>query len=104
MILNCREFTRMLASDELVEASLLHRFEARLHLLMCRLCRRYAAQLQALGSASRTSWEAESQSQVELEQLESRILERFFQDSSGSTSAGRGPDIISGGPGEPEGS
>ncbi len=104
MILNCRELTRMLASDELVEASLLHRFEPRLHLLMCRHCRRFAAQLEAIGSAARTSWGAESQSEVQLEQLESRILERFFKDSGGSTSAGRGPDIISGGPDEPAGS
>ncbi len=74
MILNCRELTRTLASDELVEASLLHRFEARLHLLMCRHCRRFAAQLEAIGSAARTSWGAESQSEVQLEQLESRIL------------------------------
>jgi len=104
MILNCRELTSMLAADELVEASLLRRFEARLHLLKCRDCGRYAAQLQALGSAARISWGVEDQSEVELEELESRILERFFKDSSGSTSAGGGPDIISGGPGEPEGS
>ncbi len=104
MILNCRELTRMLAADELVEVRLLRRFEARLHLLMCRHCRRYAAQLQALGSAARTSWGVAAQSEVELEELESRILERFFKDSSGSTSAGGGPDITSGGPGEPEGS
>ena len=102
MILNCREFTRMLAGDELVGARLLRRFEARLHLLMCRHCRRYAVQLRALGTAARTSWGAESQSDVDLEQLESRILERFFKDSRSSTSGGGGPDT--GGPDEPAGS
>ena len=77
MILNCREFTRMLASDELVEASLLHRFEARLHLLMCRLCRRYRAQLHTLGGLARTCWGAEAPDAERLEQLERKILERF---------------------------
>ena len=77
MMLTCRKLTRVLASDELVEAGWLQRSRGRFHLLMCRHCRRYAAQLRALGARARRSWGAEAKDAERLEQLQSRILQRF---------------------------
>ncbi len=77
MMLNCCERTRMIASDELGEAGWVQKLGGWLHLLMCRHCRRYRAQLRALGAEARRSWGTESQDAETLEQLERKILERF---------------------------
>ena len=90
-MLNCRELTRMLASDELVEAGWSQRLRGRVHLLMCRHCRRYAAQLRALGAGARRSWGAEAEDVERLEQLQSRILQRLPEGSAGSTSVDHFP-------------
>ncbi|HUP46636.1 MAG TPA: zf-HC2 domain-containing protein [Thermoanaerobaculia bacterium] len=50
-MLTCREVTAMIASDELPRRSWRDRLGVRLHLMMCRHCRRYAAQLAAIGRA-----------------------------------------------------
>lgn len=55
-MLSCKELTRMIAADELAEAGFWQRLKARLHLLMCRHCRRYQAQIRALGRATREMW------------------------------------------------
>lgn len=52
-MLKCREVSHLVGSDEVRAASLRTRLEVRLHLLMCRACRRYASQLLALGRAVR---------------------------------------------------
>lgn len=52
-MLRCREVTRLIASEELVDAGWLSRMGAWLHLAMCRHCRGYARQLRAIGSAAR---------------------------------------------------
>ncbi len=77
MTLNCRELTRMIASDELGEAGWVQKLGGRLHLLMCRHCRRYRAQLHTLGALARTCWGAEAHDAERLEQLERKILQRF---------------------------
>ncbi len=92
MTMNCQKFARMLASDELAEVGLLGRFDARLHLLVCRYCQRYAAQLRALGAWARRLWEAEARDPERLERLENRILERFAEESAGSISSAPGRD------------
>ncbi len=74
---NCQELTRMLASEQLADARWSKKFSARLHLLMCRHCRRYRAQLHTLGALARTCWGAEAHDAERLEQLERKILERF---------------------------
>ena len=50
----CKELARLVASDELTETGLARRFGARLHLLMCSHCRRYANQIRRLGQAARS--------------------------------------------------
>ena len=91
MTMNCQEFARMIASDDLPEAGLLRRFEARIHLLACPYCRRYAAQLRALGAWARRSWEAEGRDSRRPWELESRILKRCLEELAGTTSSAPDP-------------
>ena len=52
-MLNCKEVSRLVSSDELENVGAVKRFRARLHLLMCRECRRYVEQLRIIGTAAR---------------------------------------------------
>ena len=90
MMLNCRELTRMLASDELIEAGWWQRLEGQVHLLMCRHCRRYAAQLRAQGAWAQRSWGAEPEDVERLEQLKSRILHHLYRKEKRAPPHGRG--------------
>ncbi len=91
MMLKCRELTRMIASDELAEASWPVRMGGWLHLLMCRHCRRYATQIRALAAGARRSWGPEAEDSARLDQLERRILERCLDESEGSNASAGGP-------------
>ena len=74
-MLSCKEVTRKIASDELVEAGWRERLAVRLHLIWCRHCRRYVAQLRAIGAAARNLWGARAQNARTIERLERQILE-----------------------------
>jgi predicted anti-sigma-YlaC factor YlaD len=52
-MLSCREVTSLTASDRLAAAGFRQRLAVRVHLLMCRHCRRYARQLRAMARAAR---------------------------------------------------
>jgi len=52
-MLKCNEVTRLYASDAARSASLRKRLALRIHLLMCRHCRRYVRELRAIGEAVR---------------------------------------------------
>ena len=52
------------------------RLALRVHLLMCRHCRRYAAQIQAIGMAARSLFREQGQDPKGLERLQERILTR----------------------------
>jgi hypothetical protein len=49
---NCKEVAGILASGALEDSVWTRRLSVRFHLLMCRHCRRYAAQLRAMGAAA----------------------------------------------------
>lgn len=49
----CKEVTAAVASENLAGRPWRQRLMARLHLIMCRHCRRYVAQLAAIGDAAR---------------------------------------------------
>lgn len=49
----CDEVSRAAASDELTTAGWRRRLSIKFHLLICRHCRRYARQLNAIGTATR---------------------------------------------------
>ena len=84
-MLNCKDVTRKIASDEFREAGWGERLAVRLHLLLCRHCRRYAAQLRAIGAAARELCGPRSQDSFTLERLERQILERSSRGPKGPT-------------------
>ncbi len=55
MMPTCREVARLLASGRYEDAELTRRALARLHLMMCGDCARYAAELNSLNEAARTA-------------------------------------------------
>ena len=75
-MLSCKEVARLIASEELADAGRPQRVLVRIHLLMGRHCRRYAAQLRALGAAAQNRWDTRPADRQALERLESSILKR----------------------------
>jgi len=53
-MLQCNEVTRLYASDAVRTAPLRTRIALRLHLMMCRSCRRYVRELRTIGRAVRS--------------------------------------------------
>ena len=77
-MLSCKEVSRSIASDELAGASWTRRLGVRFHLLMCRHCRRYEAQLRAIGVTARRLFDRLADGdQATLEGLEKRILASY---------------------------
>ncbi len=87
---NCKDVTRKIASDEFREAAWRERLVVWLHLLRCRLCRRYEAQLRAIGAATRGLCGPPAQDPSTLERLESQILERSRRGPEGPTGTSAG--------------
>ena len=94
-MLRCKEVTRKIASDELVEGGWRERLAVRLHLLWCRHCRRYVAQLRAIGAAARNLWGARAQDARTIERLERQILEGCLGGSAEPTrtTEGQGSNV-----------
>jgi hypothetical protein len=80
-MLNCKEVVRLVASDELADAVWSDRALVQLHLLMCRHCRGYVAQLRAIGAAARDRSDADVVDRAAFEKLQSSILERCLNAS-----------------------
>lgn len=53
-MLRCREVTRLYATDEIRSASWKTRIGVRVHLMLCRHCRRYVRELARIGDAVRS--------------------------------------------------
>ena len=64
-MLTCKEVSTAVASEDLARLSWQKRIGVRLHLLMCRHCRRYAAQLAAIGNAARRLYRDEPSKKLE---------------------------------------
>jgi hypothetical protein len=88
-MISCEEVSRIVASDRLVESSSQHRLAIRLHLLICRFCRRYTGQLSAIDAAIRRRWGADSGDPAALERLEGKIR---FDSGSSPVEANRASD------------
>jgi anti-sigma factor ChrR (cupin superfamily) len=69
-MLRCKEVTTMVASGDLDDAGLWLRMKVRLHLMMCRHCAKYTAQIRAIGSSMRDRFQS-----PDVEDLQKRILE-----------------------------
>ena len=84
--MRCKQVTTMVGSDDLADAGLWLRLQIRLHLMMCRHCARYAAQIRAIGVKARERFHPPEE-RSDIEDLQQRILEsagksRNEQDSS----------------------
>lgn len=55
----CRDLSRLVATDELAGAPLARRLCARIHLLLCRPCRAYRAQIRTIGRLARERYAAD---------------------------------------------
>jgi hypothetical protein len=73
-MLTCKEVARLLSTDAAAEGALSDRLRAKLHLLFCKHCRGYAAQLRAVGAAGRELWSGCAGEQETLDRLEEAIL------------------------------
>ncbi len=75
-MLTCKDVAKAIGQDELRTGSWQRRLALRLHLLMCSHCRRYAAQIQAIGTAARSLFRDQGEDPKGLERLQERILYR----------------------------
>ncbi len=85
-MMKCKELASLVASDGLAEATWSRRVAVRFHLLMCRHCRLYTAQMRDLGSAARSLLNGEDKG-PNLDGLKSSILEKISE--VGTSSQGR---------------
>ena len=76
-MLSCKEVTRRLASDALEGGGWWRRLSVRLHLLMCRHCRRYAFQMRSIGTAARRVFRETPLEETSLERLRASIREEI---------------------------
>ncbi len=74
-MLNCRDVARSLASEEQTDAGRRHSLAIRLHLLMCRHCRRYASQLDLLGRATKKAMQPGPEELELKRRLEKTLME-----------------------------
>ena len=77
-MLSCKEVSRLVSSDELESVGAVKRFRARLHLLLCRECRRYAEQLRIIGTAAREKMRNLVGDKETITRLEKSILDDAF--------------------------
>lgn len=71
----CEEISRSIASDELSDANWRQRMAVKLHLLLCRHCRRYASQIDQIGEAAKEVFSDQPAERESRDRLRSAILE-----------------------------
>ncbi len=81
--MKCKELARLVASDGLAEATWSRRVAVRFHLLMCRHCRLYHAQMRDLGRAARSLFKREDRDPG-LDRVKSSILEKISEAETSS--------------------
>jgi len=77
-VLNCREVSRIVSSDELGHLGFLKRLRIRFHLLICRECKRYADQIRVIGAVARVRVLSMAVDEASLARLEQSILDGAF--------------------------
>ena len=82
-MMRCKELARLVASDGLAEATWSRRVAVGFHLLMCRHCRLYTAQMRDLGSAARSLFKREDWGPG-LDRMKSSILEKISEAETSS--------------------
>ena len=87
-MLSCSEVTRLYASDEIQRASVTKRLQVRLHLLMCRFCRRYFRELAAIGGLARSVLGGSRSNVVDASGFERHLLEQIANETKNTGEAG----------------
>ena len=72
----CKDVATAIGQDELRTVPWWRGLAVRLHLLMCPHCRRYAAQIRAIGTATRRLFREHGEDPQTLERLQETILRR----------------------------
>lgn len=80
-MLRCKQVTTMVARDDLADAGPWLRLKVRLHLMMCRHCARYAAQIRAMGAKARERFHPPEE-RTDVVALQRRILESADKSSN----------------------
>lgn len=80
-MLRCDEVTRLCASEAIDAAPLWTRISVRVHLMMCRSCRRYVRELAALGEAARRLM-ASTPDPPDADDVEERIVARILDEAA----------------------
>ena len=88
-MMSCREIARVVASDEFADAGWARRLSVRFHLLMCRHCTRYAAELRAIGASARKALHPSDPPSATLHRLERGILGPGTEARRSATDGGR---------------
>ncbi len=73
MRLNCKEVTRLLASEEWVTARWYDHLLGGLHLFLCDQCRLYKLQLESISKTAKNLW-APTEDSATLDRLKAEIL------------------------------
>ncbi len=73
-MLTCKDVATAIGRDEWRAAPRWRRLALRLHLLMCPHCRRYAAQIRAIGTAARSLFQEHGEDPQVLARLQETIL------------------------------
>ncbi len=76
-MLTCKDVATAIGRDEWRAAPRWRRLALRLHLLMCPHCRRYAAQIRAIGTTARSLFREHGVDPKVLERLHETILSRL---------------------------
>jgi len=73
-MLRCKQVTTLVARDDLADAGPWLRMKIRLHLMMCRHCAKYAAQIRTIGVKARERFRL-TEEPTDIDDLQRRILE-----------------------------
>jgi len=76
-MMTCKEVSQSIATDELQTANWRQRLAVKLHLLMCRHCRRYSRQIREIGDAAQEIFGRDSLDHASRDRLRDSILDRL---------------------------
>lgn len=85
-MLSCKEIAQTASTEDVVPVGWRQRLALKLHLMMCRHCRRYAQQMQTIGDAARSVFQhppddpSSPEAPENLTKLQSDILDHLSKD------------------------
>lgn len=84
-MLQCKEFTRRIASGHWDEPDWRGRMSIRFHVFMCKFCRRYLEQIQSLRNAARRIWSGppSQEERDSAKRIQAHLKENYFAQPPG---------------------